>query len=367
MNTNFRQRCLSSVSAEPREGRCLIIGEVAQSHDGSLGMAHAFIDAIANAGADAVKFQTHIAAEESTPREPWRIRFSPQDETRYEYWRRMEFSKAQWLGLKQHADDRGLLFLSTPFSDPAVDLLAEIGMKVWKVASGEVGNSQLLRKMIASGDPVILSSGMSDWGELDEAVEIVRENENSLAVLQCTSAYPCPPERVGLNTLDLIRQRYGSPVGLSDHSGNIFAGLAAVTLGAEVLEIHVALSREMFGPDVPASITTSELRTLVEGARQIEKMTASPVDKGVLDDDLVRLRGLFTKSIVAGLDLAAGTVLAPSHIKLKKPGTGLDASYVPRLIGRKLKQDVRTDELLTLTDIEPEELENFALDPSVGK
>ena len=242
-------------------------------------MAHSFIDAIADAGADAVKFQTHIAAEESTPGEPWRVKFSKQDETRYQYWQRMEFTRDQWLGLKQHADDRNLLFLSTPFSDAAADLLAGIGMKVWKVASGEVGNTPLLKRMMASGDPVILSSGMSNWEEMDRAVDTVRANGNPLAVLQCTTAYPCPPERVGLNILDVLRQRYNLPVGLSDHSGNIFAGLAAVTLGAEVLEVHVALSREMFGPDVPASVTSSELRQLVDGVRQIEKMIASPVDK----------------------------------------------------------------------------------------
>ena len=117
MVKNFRHHCLSPLPDKLSEGRCLIIGEVAQSHDGSLGMAHSFIDAIADAGADAVKFQTHIASEESTPSEPWRVKFSPQDETRYEYWQRMEFTKDQWAGLKRHADDRGILFLSTPFSE----------------------------------------------------------------------------------------------------------------------------------------------------------------------------------------------------------------------------------------------------------
>src|SRR5438132_6125934 len=119
---------------------CLIVGEIAQAHDGSLGVAHAFIDAIANAGADAVKFQTHIAAAESTPSEPWRVKFSTQDETRYDYWKRMEFTEPQWLGLKQHADERGLLFLSSPFSLEAVELLQRIGITSWKVASGELSN-----------------------------------------------------------------------------------------------------------------------------------------------------------------------------------------------------------------------------------
>ncbi|MGB7208324.1 MAG: N-acetylneuraminate synthase family protein [Pyrinomonadaceae bacterium] len=349
---NFRQKCVIHLSGERTDGQCLIIGEVAQSHDGSLGMAHSFIDAIANAGADAVKFQTHIAAEESTPGEPWRVKFSPQDETRFEYWHRMEFTKNQWAGLKKHADDREILFMSTPFSERAADMLSEIGMKVWKIASGEVGNLPLLTKIASSGDPVILSSGMSDWDELDRAVNKVRKNGNPMAVLQCTSAYPCPPEKVGLNVLDVLRERYGLPVGLSDHSGKIYAGLAAVSLGAEVLEVHVALSREMFGPDVPASLTTTELRQLVDGSRQIERMLGATVDKDLAADDLQELRRIFTKSLVASMDIAAGTILTAEHMKLKKPGTGLPASSIPDLIGRKVKQLIKADEILLLQNVE---------------
>ena len=330
----------------------MIIGEVAESHDGSLGLAHSFIDAIARSGADAVKFQTHIASEESTPQEPWRIKFSKQDRSRYEYWQRMEFSVDEWLGLKEHAEECGLLFLSTPFSPKAVDLLSSIGMKVWKVASGEIGNLPLLEQMAATGRPVILSSGMSDWAELDEAVDLVKRNGNPLAVLQCTSAYPCPPERVGLNLLEEMRLRYGTPVGLSDHSGNIFASLAAATLGAEVIEIHVALSREMFGPDVPASVTSEELATLVTGVRDIERMIGSPVSKEAVAKEMEPLRQLFTKSVVAGADLSAGTVLKPEHLKLKKPGSGLHASYLPKLVGRRLGRNLKADEFLQLADIE---------------
>lgn len=349
---NFREQCLISRPGDGAEGRCLIIGEVAQSHDGSLGTAHAFIDAIAHSGADAVKFQTHIAAEESTPDEPWRVKFSKQDKTRYQYWQRMEFTQDQWLGLKQHADERGLLFMSTPFSEAAADLLAGIGMKVWKIASGEVGNFPLLQRIIAAGDPIILSSGMSSWQELDKAVEVVRANGNPLSVLQCTSSYPCPPERVGLNLLEEMRRRYDLPVGLSDHSGNIYAGLAAVALGAEVLEVHVALSREMFGPDVPASVTTTELRQMTDGVRNIERMIALPVNKEEMSEELKPLRNLFTKSVVAGADLSAGTKLTLENLKLKKPGTGLAASHLPELVGRKLRRNLKKDEFLFLQDVE---------------
>ncbi|MEZ5428788.1 MAG: N-acetylneuraminate synthase family protein [Pyrinomonadaceae bacterium] len=352
MNGNFRRICLENLKGAEDEGRCLIIGEVAQTHDGSLGQAHAFIDAIANAGADAVKFQTHIAAEESTPGEPWRVKFSRQDRTRYEYWQRMEFTREQWLGLREHAEERGLLFLSSPFSIEAVDLLRGIGMNVWKIASGEVGNPLLLNRILETGDPVILSTGMSDWGELEDAVEKIKRAGNPLAVLQCTSAYPCPPEKVGLNMLEILRESFECASGLSDHSGKIYSGLAAAALGAEVLEIHVTLSREMFGPDVPASVTTGELRQLVEGVRSIEQMLANPVDKKAMAEELEPLRQIFTKSIYAGSHIPAGTILTAEHLRLKKPGNGIPAAELPRLIGGKLRRSLETDELILMEDID---------------
>lgn len=332
--------------------RCTIIAEVAQAHDGSLNMAHAFIDAIANACADAVKFQTHIAAAESTLGEPWRVKFSLQDATRYDYWKRMEFTEEQWHGLKQHAEERGLLFLSSPFSVKAVELLAEVGVVAWKVASGEVNNVPMFESMAKTGLPILLSTGMSPLSEIDAAVERVKSKGLPLVVLQCTSMYPTPPEKVGLNLISFFRERYGCAVGLSDHSGTIYPGLAAATLGIEVLEVHVTLSREMFGPDVPASVTTAELRQLVEGVRFIEKMKANPVDKNVMAQEMIPLRNLFTKSVVARIDLPAGTVLCPEHLTVKKPGTGISVDRLPELIGRRLKRSVRAHEFLREEDLE---------------
>jgi N,N'-diacetyllegionaminate synthase len=331
--------------------RAMIIAEVAQAHDGSLGMAHAYIDAIANAGADAVKFQTHIAAAESTPSEPWRVKFSEQDATRYDYWKRMEFTEAQWCGLKKQAEEKGLQFLSSPFSVEAVELLARVGVVAWKVASGEVGNAPMFERMAATGLPIFLSTGMSTIAEIDAAVECVKAHGTPLTILQCTSAYPCPPEKVGLNLLQFYRERYDCPVGLSDHSGTIYPGLAAATLGIEVLEVHVTLSREMFGPDVPASITTQDLRRLVEGIRFIEKMRVSPVSKDEMAVELAPLRDLFTKSVVARMDLQAGTVLEEKHLAVKKPGTGIPAAQLPHLLGRTLRVAVQADHRIQESDL----------------
>ena len=330
---------------------CLLIAEIAQAHDGSLGMAHAYIDAVADAGVDAVKFQTHIAAAESTPGEPWRVKFSPQDSTRYEYWKRIEFTEEQWHGLKKHADDRGLMFLSSPFSMEAVELLIRVGVAAWKIASGEVSNTPMFERMAETGLPILLSTGMSPLSEIDAAVERVKARGLPLTVLQCTSMYPTPAEKVGLNLIPFFRERYGCEVGLSDHSGTIYTGLAAAALGINALEVHVTFSREMFGPDVPASVTTTELRQLVEGVRFIEKMRAHPIDKDQVAEELTQMRHLFTKSVVSRTDLPAGTVLQLEHLAVKKPGTGIPANRLPELIGRKLTRDVEANELLQEDDL----------------
>jgi N,N'-diacetyllegionaminate synthase len=312
--------------------RCLVIGEVAQAHDGSLGTAHAYIDAIAAAGADAVKFQTHLAEFESTPAEPWRIRFSLQDATRYAYWHRVSFNEEQFAGLRNHAVERGLEFLSSPFSLEAAQMLERIGVNAWKIASGEVSNGPLLEFIAA-------------------AIERFSGAGAEFAVLQCTSKYPCPGEEIGLNMLRLFRERYGCKVGLSDHSGTIFPALAAVALGANVIEVHVTLSRECFGPDVPASITTSELTQLVKGVRYIERMLNCPVEKNRMAAELEPVRNIFRKSIVLRESLPAGTVLRTEHLVLKKPGTGLAGASLQDVIGKRLTRALEADEMLHEADL----------------
>jgi len=331
--------------------RCFVIGEIAQAHDGSLGAAHAYIDAAAKAGVDAVKFQTHIADAESSHEEPWRVKFSPQDETRFAYWKRMEFSEDHWRGLKDHAERLGLVFISTPFSDQAVDMLDRLGMTVWKVASGEVNNPMLMDRMMATGKPVLLSSGMSSIAELDQVVAKLQVKLHPFAVLQCTSNYPTPPEKLGLNLLEEYRARYGCPVGLSDHSGTIYAGLAAATLGADILEVHVTFSREMFGPDVIASVTSTELAKLVEGIRFIERAKDNPIDKDALAAGFDTMRRTFTKSLYAAADLAAGTVLEKHHLVAKKPGTGIRVDQIESILGRRLAANVPVGTMLKLSDM----------------
>ena len=263
----------------------------------------------------------------------------------------MEFSEKQWRGLKKHAEEKRLKFLSSPFSVEAVELLMRVGVPAWKVASGEVSNTQMLECMAATGLPIFLSTGMSPLSEIDAAVERVKACGLPLTVLQCTSAYPCPPEKIGLNLIPFFRDRYHCPVGLSDHSGTIYPGLAAATLGIAVLEVHVTLSREMFGPDVVASLTTAQLRQLVEGIRFIEKMKAGSVEKDSIACEMAPLRNLFSKSVVARTNLSAGTVLQKEHLAIKKPGTGIPPAGLLRLIGRTLRHSVKTDQPLQESDL----------------
>ncbi len=332
--------------------RCFIIGEIAQTHDGSLGTAHAYIDAIAAAGADAIKFQTHFAAAESSPGEPWRVKFSKQDETRYDYWQRMEFTPEQWRGLAEHTTERGLVFLSSAFSLQAVTLLESLGMQAWKVGAGEITNLPMLTAMAKTGKPVLLSSGMSTWEEMDAAVACVRSNGAPVAVFQCTTAYPCPPEKLGLNVLGELRQRYQCPVGLSDHSGTIYAGLSARTLGAQLIEVHVTFSRECFGPDVPASVTTGELKQLVEGVRFIERALHNPVNKTAMANDLAEMKRIFGKSLFAARDLPVGAQITFEDLAFKKPGTGIAAARYAEFTGRKLIRSVTTTNPLSEEDFE---------------
>lgn len=312
-------------------------------------MAHSYIDAIADAGADAVKFQTHIASEESTLDEPFRKRFSSQDASRYAYWERMEFDLSQWKELAEHAERRSLIFLSSAFSEAAVNLLTEVGMPAWKVGSGEYRSLALLEAMRATGRPVLLSTGMSRWEEIDRVIERLGALPHML--FQCTSTYPTSLKDVGLNVLDSFRRRYGCPVGLSDHSGTPFPALAALASGADAIEVHVCFDRGLFGPDAQASVTMSELAFLCRARDAFEEMKQHPVDKGDVADRLEGMRDIFSKSLAPARDLKAGEVITSGLLKPKKPGTGIPEGELGNVLGRKLLRDVPANRLLRFEDL----------------
>ena len=331
-----------------------IIAEIAQAHDGSLGMAHAYIDAVSKTGCDAIKFQTHIAEAESSIHEPFRVKFSKQDKTRFDYWKRMEFTLEQWKDIKAHCDDVGLEFISSPFSNAAVDLLEEVGVKRYKVGSGEINNFLLLNKIAQSGKPVILSSGMSSFAELDETTAFLNEKNVEFSILQCITSYPTKPEQFGLNVIQELKKRYEVPIGFSDHSATIEACVAATAFGAEILEFHVVFDKEMFGPDVLSSLTMSETEQLVKAVKNIETALKNPVDKSD-NSQFEPLKQIFEKSLSVNKDLPKGHSITFNDLEAKKPkGFGILASEFQSVIGKKLKKDMTKWDFLNEEDLENE-------------
>jgi N,N'-diacetyllegionaminate synthase len=329
-----------------------IIAEIGQAHEGSLGIAHSYIDVMARAGVNAIKFQTHIAEAESSEFEPFRVKFSYEDVTRFDYWKRMEFSEEQWIGLKKHCDEVGIEFLSSPFSLAAIDMLERIGVKRYKVGSGEVNNHLMLEYLAKTGKPVLLSSGMSSFDELDDSVALCKSLGTELSIFQCTTSYPTQPENWGLNVINELKERYGVPIGYSDHSGDIYSCLFAAAQGAELFEFHAVYDKSMFGPDAKSSLTPAEVSKLVIGLRQYEESLLYPVDKST-NSQYSELKGIFEKSLAVNKDLPAGHVIKLEDLETKKPkGKGINAAEFQNILGARLARPISKWEFLNKTDLD---------------
>ena len=318
-----------------------VIAEAGMTHDGSLGHAIRMAEVAAECGVDAVKFQLHDAEAETTRDAPSPPYF--RHESRWEYFERTAFTDEQWGRLKDACEEAGVEFLCSVFSTRAVERLERIGVGRYKIGSGEVTNLELVRSVADTGKPVLLTSGMSSWEELDAAVAAAGSD---VTVLQCTSEYPTPPERVGLNVIGELRERYGRPVGFSDHTLGNYAAFAAVTLGAVVVEKHFTLSRDLYGADARFATEPHELEDLVDGVRELEAMLASPVDK----DDVARfseMKEVFEKSVVSTREIPAGAEISREMVAAKKPGTGIPARMLPEVLGRKAKSDIPADTVIT--------------------
>jgi N-acetylneuraminate synthase len=325
----------------------LVIAEIGSVHDGSFGNAKKLIEAAAAAGADVVKFQTHIAEAETLANAPAPAYFKA--EPRMEYFRRTGFSVAQWKELKAHAQDAGVGFLSSPFSEAAVDLLEEVGVDAYKIPSGEVSNVPMLERVAATGKTCYLSSGMSDWVELDAAVAALRPG-GPLIVMQCSSAYPCPPERVGLNVILEMARRWGLPVGFSDHTLGPAAAIAAVAAGAIVVEKHFTFSRLMYGSDAAHSMEPADFKAMVGWLREAAAMHANPIDKS--DASPYRdMKRIFEKSVVTAGPVREGEKLERRHLTFKKPGDGIPAARWREISGHRAARDLPADHQLSFEDL----------------
>lgn len=328
-----------------------IIAEVGQAHDGSFHKALSYIDALSETGVDAVKFQVHIAEAESSIHEPFRVKFSDRDKTRMDYWKRMEFDLDEWKQLKAKCDEKGVEFLASPFSNAAVDLLEMIGVKRYKIGSGEVNNFLLLEKIARTGKPIILSSGMSSFEELDATLDFLRSKNVEFSILQCTTAYPTQPNNYGLNVIPELKERYNVTIGYSDHSARLETCIAATAMGAEILEFHAVFDRNSFGPDASSSLEMNEITQLVEAVRNLETAFKNPVDK-TSSRSFKELKNIFEKSLAVNKDLPAGHILKFEDLEAKKPkGFGVDASKFETVIGKSLNKDLKKWDFILSSDL----------------
>ena len=318
----------------------MLIAEIGSVHDGSFGNAKKLIELAAECGADAVKFQTHIPEYETLKNSPAPKYFN--DEPRFDYFKRTSFTLNQWQKLKDVSKKNNVTFLSSPFSLEAVDLLEKIDLEMYKIPSGEVTNLPLLERISKLQKPVILSSGMSNWNELDNAVKIFKGNID-LTVMQCSSQYPCKNDQVGLNVISEISSRYKCSVGFSDHTIGFAAPIAAAAKGAKIIEKHFTFSKKMYGSDAQHSMEPHEFKILSKSLKEVWEMQDNPVDKNsnFLYSDI---KNIFEKSIVTSKSLKAGTTIEIQHLAFKKPGSGISAANYKNIIGKKLLVDCDKDQ-----------------------
>ncbi len=325
-----------------------IIAEVGSVHDGSFGNACKLVELVARCGADVVKFQTHVAEAETLKDAPAPSYFKA--EPRFAYFRRTAFTVDQWRELANVARANGLLFSSSPFAIEAVEILELAGIDVYKIASGEVTNVPLLERIAGTKHPVVLSSGMSDWAELDRAVEVLRPC-GDLVVMQCTSAYPCPVERAGVNVIDDIARRYGVPTGFSDHTQSLASAITAIAHGATVVEKHITFSRHMYGSDAQFAAEPDEFRRYCSELRDAWRIIDHPVDKSDLAG-VREMKQVFEKSIVTAAAVRSGQVLSRDVLAFKKPGTGIRADRVDTVVGKRAARDLPADHMLSEQDLQ---------------
>lgn len=327
-----------------------IIAEIAQSHDGSLGNALAFIESAANVGLNSVKFQLHIAEEESTHQDKFRIDIFPQDKSRFFYWKRTSFSVDQWVLITEVCKARQIDLIISPFSNKALDLCLRLDVYALKIGSGEFFNLPLVDKCIKSGKRTIISTGMSRWADIDQLFDKYSKYKENISLLHCVTKYPCPLEEVGFNNVQEIKSRYGVKCGLSDHSGDVDIGLLAASMQLDYYEAHICWSKMMFGPDVSSSLTVSDFQRLSNFNKKVAQVMQK-VSKDKIAEELSDTRTLFSKSLVAASTLEPGTVLTIDEINYKKPGGGLGWQSLGQLLGKQVIRRVEKDQPFKMNDI----------------
>lgn len=326
---------------------CYVIAEAGSNHNRDLGIARELIDVAADAGADAVKFQTYTGADLYSSKAP---RFSnmPDERSPSELIEAIALPREWQEELLRYATGRGIHFFSTPFDNAAVDSLSALGVGVLKIASFEIVDLQLITKAAAAGVPLILSTGMSTYGEIEDALGAVASTGNrAVALLRCASLYPAPPEIMNLRAMSTMRQAFGVPVGLSDHTEGVAMAAAAAALEASVYEKHFTLDRSMEGPDHSFALEPDELRAAVAAIRSVESALGHGRLEGPSDAESVEVFTLARRSLVAARSIPAGVVISADMLVAKRPGYGIAPKHLALVVGRRAAIDIDYDDVVT--------------------
>jgi N,N'-diacetyllegionaminate synthase len=326
---------------------CYVIAEAGANHNRDLGVAKRLIEVAADAGADAVKFQTYTGPGLYSSKTP-QFEYLKDDRTPQEILDSIALPREWQPELADYARERGIAFFSTPFDEDAVDGLRELGVPAMKVASFELVDLPLIRHTAAAGVPVILSTGMATMAEVEEAMAAAHEaGARDVALLRTASLYPAPPEIANLRGMATLRTAFGVPVGFSDHTEGIAVGIGGAALGMELIEKHFTLDRTMEGPDHPFAIEPDELKALVRGIREVEAALGNGRIEGPSDLEAGEMYRLARRSVVAAADIAAGTVIERSMLTVKRPGYGVKPRDIDMLVGRTARVDIEFDDVIT--------------------
>jgi N-acetylneuraminate synthase len=330
---------------------CFIIAEAGSNHNRNFETALKLVDTAVEAGADAVKFQIFSAEAIYSKKTPMASylkdkKLVKDGETLWDIIKRIQIPRNWTPDLKKYCDEKGIIFMSTPFDLLAVDELEEVGVQVYKVASFEITHLPMLEKIGKTGKPIILSTGMANLEDIEYALAAIKKGGNSdVALLHCAIAYPPKLENVNLRAMDTMRQAFQLPVGFSDHTMGHVTDVAAVARGACIIEKHFTLSRKQDGPDHPFSLEPDELKDMIAAIRDTEKVLGSPVKTHTEAEN--ELYKLARRSLVAAKDIKAGTIITEDMIAVKRPGFGIQVKHLDIVVGRKAQIDIEEDDILT--------------------
>jgi len=338
---------------QPDGKSCFVIGEIGVNHNGDLDLAKQMIDVAVKAGADAVKFQT-FAAERLVTRTAQKADYQSRnhkvDESQFDMLKKLELSEADLRGCKTYCDTVGMIFLSTPFDEQAADLLEKVGVQGFKLSSGDLTNLPLLRHIAAKGKPMIISTGMANMSEIEDAVTAIqRAGDPELAILHCVSDYPAKASEANLAAMDTISKAFGKIAGWSDHTLGDAISVAAVARGARLIEKHFTLDVNMEGPDHKASLSPKEFSDLVAKIRRVEVAIGDGVKRPQPSE--IPTAAVARRSIVSARDIKTGETISENDLIMKRPGTGLAPKYISWVTGRKAAIDIAADTLISLTDL----------------